>query len=66
MKEQLPVSQERKCAIKVAATHANSIPVVIERNNRCQYQIQPPRCHDFAVLRLGKSVPIGNQRAVGG
>ena len=65
MKQQLPVSQERKCAIKVATTHANSIAVVIERNNGCNHKIECPRRDNFAVLWLWKSITIENELAIG-
>ena len=65
MKQQFPVSQERKCAIKVATAHANSIAIVIEGNNGRYHKIECPRCDNFAVLWLGKAILIEDELAIG-
>ncbi len=66
MKQVLAVSKEGKRAIKVATTHAKSIAVVIERNNRRNHKIQRPRRDNFAILRLEKTILIENELAFDG
>ncbi len=66
MKQVLAVSKEGKRAIKIATTHANSIAVVVERNNGCYHQIQRPGRDNFAILRLEKTILIENELAFSG
>ena len=35
VKQVFSMFQEGKCAVKVAATHAKAVAIVVERNNRC-------------------------------
>jgi hypothetical protein len=65
MKQVLSVSEKRKRAIKVAATHAHAIAIIIERDNRRNHNIERPGCDDSTALWLGKAISIENELAFG-
>jgi len=50
--------QKRKCAIKVATAHADSVTGIVERDDRCHDNVQQPGSDDFAANRLRKTESI--------
>ena len=66
MKQEFSVFQEGKCAIKVAATHANPVAVIVKGNHWRNYDIQCPGRDDLTALWLCKTILIEDKLAFGG
>ena len=66
MKQEFSVLQEGKFAIKVAATHANAVAVIVVSNYWCNYDVQCSGSDELAALWHCKAILIENELAICG
>lgn len=66
MKEVFSMLQKRKRTVEIAAAHAESIALVIERDDRRNDQVEFPRRDHFALPGFFQAVPVADELAPGG
>ena len=59
------VTQKCETTIEVCAAHANSMPMFVECDDRCDYQIDVLRCNLCARIRLPQAIPVSYECGVG-
>lgn len=61
----MTMPEERECAIKIAASHADTIVIVVKCDERSEHDIEHARADYFAVIGFEQAESISSQFGFG-